>query len=109
MKVIVHKHSDGVSIANFSPALLATMTGKGYGWDQDRINYEISKFVASGKSEDVIRPYMEAVANGGMTEAKAIDLIRAKDEVANCQGCTVVEDTDLPTDRYFRDAWEWGD
>ena len=50
MKVIVHKHSDGVSIANFSPALLATMTGKGYGWDQDRINYEISKFVASGKS-----------------------------------------------------------
>ena len=21
----------------------------------------------------------------------------------------IVEDTDLPTDRYFRDAWEWSD
>ena len=37
MKVVVHKHSDGISISHFSPDLLDVMTGTGYGWLQDRM------------------------------------------------------------------------
>jgi hypothetical protein len=110
MKVVVHNRTEGgVTISNFSPTLLAVMTGTGHGWNQERIDYEVGKFVAAGKAEDIVRPYMEAVANGGVTEAQAIELIRAKNHQADCLGCTVIEDTDLPTDRYFRDAWEWSE
>ena len=109
MKIVVHKRSDGVSITHFSPSLLAVMTGRGYGWDQQRIDREIEKFVADGKAVDTVRPYMNAVANGGVTEAQAIELIRAHAHKAGCLGCTVIEDTDLPTDLYFRSAWEWSD
>ena len=110
MKVIVHKKPDGgVSVSHFSPALLAAMTDSGYGWSQERIDYEIGKFVAGGKSESVVRPFTTAVGKGGVSESEAIELIRAKDDKADCLGCTVIEDTDLPSDRYFRDAWEWSD
>jgi hypothetical protein len=108
-KIVVHKHADGISITSFNTTLLALMTGNGYGWEQERIDYEVAKFVAGGTAEDVIRPYMNAVANGGITEVQAIDLIRAKDDKADCLGCTTIENTDLPTDRYFRNAWEWSE
>jgi hypothetical protein len=108
MKVVVHSRSDGgVTVSHFSSSILAVMTGAGYVWSQERIDYEVGKFVAGGKAEDVIRPYVTALANGGVTEAQAIELIRAKDDKADCLSCTVIEDTDVPTDRYFRDAWEW--
>ena len=96
MKVVVHNRNDGgITISHFSPSLLSVMTGNGYGWGQDRIDYEVGKFVAAGKSEEIVRPYMDAVANGGVTEEKAIDLIRAKDEKADCLGCKVINNTDL--------------
>jgi hypothetical protein len=90
------------------------MTGNGYGWEQDRIDYEVGKFVNPpapevGRADSIIRPYIEAIARGGVTEDKAIDLIRATIDSSDCLGCTVIEDTDLPTDRYFRNAWEWSD
>jgi|TARA_R100001086_G_scaffold224852_1_gene142921 hypothetical protein len=110
MKVQVHNRNDGgITISHFSPSLLAAMTGSGFGWSQERIDYEVGKFVAAGKSDSVIRPYMEAVANGGVTESQAIELIRAKNDKAGRLGSTVIEDTDLPSDRYFRNAWEWSD
>jgi len=108
MKVVVHNRNDGgVTISHFSRTLLAVMTGTGTGWNQERIDHEVGKFVASGKAVDVILPYITALANGGITEMRAIELINAKDDTANCLGCTIIEDTDLPTDRYFRAAWEW--
>jgi len=114
MKVVAHKHVDRVVITHFSPSLLAVMTGTGYGWSQDRIDYEVGKFVNPsapevGKTDSIIRPYIEAIARGGVTEDRAIDLIRARSDFSDCLGCTVIEDTDLPSDRYFRNAWEWED
>ena len=107
-KRIVHVRADGsISISTQSPTVIALMTGSGRGWTQERIDYEVAKFVASGKSEGIVRPYMDALAVGGVTEDQAIELIRAKNDKADCLGCTVIEDMDLPTDRYFRAAWEW--
>ena len=113
MKVVVHNKGDsGVTITHFNPSVLAIMTGNGYGWNQEQIDYEVNKFVnppapETGKADDIVRPYIEARARGGVTEAQAIDLINAKNDKSDCRGCTVIEDTDLPTDRYFRNAWEW--
>jgi hypothetical protein len=110
MKVIVHRKSGGgVSVEHLSPSLLAAMTGKGYGWPQERTEYEVGKFIAAGASERVVRPYIVAIAEGGVAETRAIELIRAKTDKMDCLGCTVIEDTELPTDRYFRNAWTWSD
>lgn len=119
MKVVIHKRptdEDGsaIEIQHFNPFLLSLMTGNGHGWDADRIAYEVGKFTNPpspevGKSVDVVQPYINALARGGVTESQAIELIRAMSDKSDCAGCVVAEDTDLPSDRYFRNAWEWED
>jgi hypothetical protein len=81
------------------------------------LDYEIAKSVAvDGISESIVRPYCEAKANGGVTEEQAISYIAAYDAVVVAQSMDLeilsthlAQDTDLPTDRYFRKAWEWSD
>ena len=57
------------------------------------------------------RSYVEAMAYGGLTEAEAVAIFEAGacDSLGDCVSHAIIQDTDLPTDRYFRDAWEWSD
>lgn len=108
------RETGGVTITHVNSKLVALMTGQGNGWEQGEIDYEVQKFVSPpspeiGKAENIIRPYIEAMARGGVTEAKALGLINDKDHRAGCIKCIVIEDTDLPSDRQSRDSWEWDD
>lgn len=113
MKCIVHKRGDGgISIEYISPSLLAVMVGSGVGWDADRVEYEINKLVnppspETGKSDAVIRPYIVAVASGGVDEETAFNLVKNRSDKSDCSGCETIEDSEIPTDRTFREAWEW--
>ena len=47
----------------------------------------------------------------GLTETDALTAL-ANSHRPNIEGdftWQIIEDTDLPSDRYFRDAWEWED
>lgn len=118
MKLIIHRRADYISIAHPSPSLLASMTGSGEGWSQERIDLEVGKWVNPpapevGKSEGVVRPFFNAVARGGVTEDEAIELIRARNDPDDCLGCRVIDESELPAESKdrgitdtFRDAWE---
>ena len=117
MKVNCHKKADGgVSIHYPTSEVFALLTGTGYGWSDDRITYEASKFMKSkadggpGYSEAMSTEWVTAVGRGGLSEVAAQDLVRRRiDERHSYAASEVLEDTDLPTDRYFRSAWEWSD
>jgi len=115
MKILCYVRADkSVGIGHISHNLLALMMGDGYGWEQDRIDYEINKWVNPpapevGLSSAIATAYVNGIAKGGMTEDEAIDLIKAKFTPSYCVECHIIEDSDLQTDRYFRTAWEWSD
>jgi hypothetical protein len=117
MKVNCHKKADGgVSIHYPTSEVLALLTGTGYGWSDAQMAYEASKFrtaKADGSpahSEAMTIEWVTALGRGGLSETEAQDLIRRRtDERHAHEASEVLEDTDLPSDRYFRNAWTWSD
>lgn len=104
--------SGGVAITQVNPRLIGTMTGAGYGWDNTQIDREIRKYTdppqpEAGRPEEAVRPYIEALAHGGVTEDEAYMLINAHGHLENCISCHLVDVEDLPEDRADRDSWEW--
>jgi hypothetical protein len=80
------------------------------------IDYEIAKSVAIDRiPEAIVRPFYEGKAFGGLTRTQAVNYLEAYyQETQRCVGlpCTACHRTDLdslPSDRYFRNAWEWSD
>ena len=96
MKIIVHKMPHGVAITHPSWALIAKMTGEGFGWSRSRIEHEVAKTRRS------LRAYYNAVGQGGVSINEAIDLIRAKDNPPGCLGCRVIDDSELPAEQQAR-------
>jgi len=135
MKLICHVRSNNpIAISSWNPDHQALMTGAG-GWYplETNIEREIAKklientnasnveFTADweaflnarkGSAKEVkARAYVEAMANGGLSEDEAIAIFTTLscDYLGDCTNHVIIEDTDLPSDRYFRDAWEWED
>ena len=112
MKCLIYSRDDGgVSVGHISQTVLAAMTGAGGLIRADRVDREIDKFVnppspETGISVSVATVYVNGLATGGMTETAAIEAIRAKDQPVGSSACYIKEDTDIPADRTFRDAWE---
>ena len=115
---IIHKLADGgVGIYPPEPKVLALMMGGGLGWDEARIASEASKFTIpspdagwAGFSAEFADAWCRAWGKGGLTEAEALELFTQRIQLR--RGYTVsavIDDSDLPTDRYFRNAWEWSD
>ena len=117
MKINCHKlNNGGVGLYSLSPRVLALFTGVGYEWSDAQIAGEIVNFMVPsgeggpGYSEAIATEWMTALGRGGLSEEEAQDLLRRRmDDRHGYAASEVLEDTDLPSDRYFRDAWEWED
>ena len=131
MKVIVYRRSDkSVIMGVTSSDMIDALTGSG-GLLESSTSFErqIAKhfmtvenqaefladweaFVAPFKGtprEQAIRKYLTFARDGGATEEEAYNAIAEKDMPADAVDYLVVEQSDLPTDRYFRNAWHWED
>jgi hypothetical protein len=127
MKCLMYRIADGVAIGTVSEGVLAAMMGGGGMVQADQIDREVAKFLMETKEDEallrtsvadllalkagpyevIVRAFVEGLCSGGLTEAEALRRIAAKDEPTACLECVVIDTTDLPSDRYFRDAWEW--
>lgn len=101
------------------------MTGRGFGWNGNRIAWEIAKLiepvsseaVAAGKvtyTEALATEWVQALSDGGLTEGQALDLFAKRIQERNGYTASIIIDaTILPYhltgDRYFRDAIIWED
>lgn len=119
-----------VAISSIDPKVLAALTGSGGVVRSDKVEWEIAKhfitndadsaackadhvaFLAPhiGSAREVaVRAWVMGITNGGLTETEALATLDAFSRPSDCDSCETIEDTDLPTDRYFRDAWTWSD
>ena len=126
-KVNIFTQSSGIlSIDTPTPLILALLTGNGLGLSDAQKSIQIAQFaVPTGPYPlDIATEWVNAIASGGLSEDAAIDLLRRKyiarhgapvDGEASgivrrgANQPRTIEDTDLPADRYFRNAWEWSD
>ena len=118
MKIVVFTRPDdhwkggGLSIHSIDPTMYAALTETGFGWNESRIAWEIEKQTAplGGLTEEFASIWVTALANGGKTDVEAFDLfVQWVSQYRGFSTYSICEDTDLPSDRYFRNAWEWSD
>ena len=130
MKKICYRRADNsVVVGSPSPRIIGIVTGAGGRVQPEEIDWEVAKFlivvsneaefkadwaeflrVRVGSTREVaVRAWVEALCYGGLTEAEALSRLGAKNLPDDCVSHQVIEKTDLPTDRYFRNAWEWSD
>jgi len=136
-KCLIYKHNatsdkslNSIRVGNPSPDFVAFLMRENGSSDLSGVDWEVAKtlqeteadgvsfqsdwraFLASKLGtprELVIRRFEEAKVTGGLTETEALTAIMERDCRGFCECVGIVEDTDLPSDRYFRDAWEWSD
>jgi hypothetical protein len=130
MKVIVFLRDDNsVAISHISSVILDVLTGSGEFIQESRIEQEIAKhligsdsdsekayavnwenFLTSKKGSDreiKARRFVEGLARGGLSESEAIVIMADFTIPDDCTSYQIAEDTEIPTDRYFRNSWEW--
>ena len=128
MKKLCYRRADNsIVIGSPSQEIMEIITGAGGLIRPERIDREVAKFlidvsnetefqadwveflrVRIGSAKEVAaRAWVEGLCYGGLTEAAFLARVDAKDRPDDCVGCQIVEDSDLPSDRYFRNAWEW--
>lgn len=131
MKNIIYRRSDNsIAVGTVDTKVLAALTGTGGLIDKDiDLDHQVAKhmmtvdneaefksdwraFLEARKdsaAEVAIRRYLTYARDGGATEDQAYAAIATKNLPADCVDFRTVENSDLPTDRYFRNAWEWSD
>jgi hypothetical protein len=104
MHCFVYEATDGsVTIGEPASGAIAIMTGAGGMFPAS----QIEKHVRGGKDAAVIRPFIEALAYGGLTEDAALNAIAAKDQPSGTTAIHNVPVSILAMDGTFRAAWVW--
>ena len=129
MKVIIYRRSDNsISVGAIAEDLIASLTGSGGLLEPSTsLEKQVAKhlmtvdnqaeFLADWESfltpfkgtarEQAIRNYLTFARDGGATEEEAYNSIAGKDMPSDAVDYRVVEESEVPTDRTFRNAWEW--
>lgn len=109
MKRIVYtRHDGGVTVCGPSPDAIRWMGCGGFWSNQSRgfVDTEIeSQIVRFGSYPDVARRFVRAMQFGGCTTAEALEIIRDRDCGPYGTAFELWEASDIPSDRWFRDAW----
>ena len=108
MKRIVYtRHDGGVSICVPNDWVLSVMSCGGLWNDKPRgyMDIQIERQIARGVNEDAAHRYAMAVMLGGCTTAEALEIIRDRDCAHLGTAIELWDRGDVPTDRWFRDAW----
>jgi hypothetical protein len=69
------------------------------------IDRQIAQFVRGGIDEAVARDWVLAIAWGGLTSSEYFGLLRDKDMTKDGRGAELWDVAELPSDRWFRNAW----
>lgn len=107
-RVIVYtRHDGGVSLCIPSKNIFDIMQNGGYWDDMPRgfVERQIELQIQAGIAPDHARRFAHAVAFGGCTQSEAWGIIKDRDCARHGTLHELVDASDLPPDRWFRDAW----
>jgi hypothetical protein len=107
-KRIVYTRPDGgVSIYQPAPEFMAWLSCGGYWRDKPRgwVDEWISRRANEGRREWAVAALARLAQHGGCTSAEAFAALRDFDCIHLGTGCEACDASDLPRDRWFRNAW----
>ena len=107
-KCMVYTRFDGgVDVCHPTPEIIRWLGCGGFwgkrppGW----YDAQVESQVAEGVAPDAARRYVRAMILGGCTTAEALEIIRDRDCSHLGTAIELWDAADVPTDRWFRDAW----
>lgn len=106
-RIVYTRHDGGVSICCPSDWIISVMSCGGL-WDHlppGVMDRQIASMVNRGVNEDAAHRYAKSVMFGGCTTAEALEIIRDRDCAHLGTAIELWDADDVPTDRWFRDAW----
>lgn len=105
--IVFNRHNGGVSVCTPSKEVLGQMLHGGFwaGKPKSFIDEQVRRQGLAGIREDHAARFAKAIYYGGVSEREAYEIIRDRD-TARLGTLHELQDTeDLPSDRWFRDAW----
>jgi len=106
-RILYTRHDGGVSICHPAAECMRWMTNGGLWADRLRgyIDEQIERQIAAGHHRRAAERFAHALAFGGCTDAEALEIIRDRDCGHLGTAYELLDVSDIPTDRWFRDAW----
>lgn len=107
-RIVYTRHSDGgISICCPAPEIIQVLSCGGFWADKPRgfADRQIDSMIARGVSPDAARNYARAVVLGGCSTQEALAIIRDRDCAHLGTQIELWDLDDIPSDRWFRDAW----
>lgn len=105
--LVYTRFDGGVSVYYPAPACLETMRIGGW-WDQyehSTVHAQVSRQIARGIPRWAAQRYFDAMGDGGLSADEAIAVLRDRDCLYLGTGHEIWHLTDIPQDRWFRNAW----
>lgn len=111
--IVSRQENDIVAITCPAPYFMKAVTHGGFGRipgvdGQKAEDKQVDNMVRSGYDEDFSSRFVRALIVGGETDAGGLELIKDR-HLAEQADHAVVGWDDLPTDRWFRNAWRLSD
>lgn len=109
-RLVYNRYSDhGVSVCQPNQAIIRGMChgglwSRGHGGARGFVETQTERQIAAGIDRDAARRFSLAMAFGGCTTAESLDIIRDRD-CRDGYAIELLDITDMPHDRWFRDAW----
>lgn len=108
-RIVYTRFDGGVSICCPADEAITWMTCGGFDlWQQKPRGFaeaQIERQIARGIPADVAARYAKAAMYGGCTTAEALEIIRDRDCTPHGTAIELWDASEVPTDRWFRDAW----
>lgn len=107
-RIIYTRHDGGVSVCAPTKWIMSALCNGGGIWDHlppGVMDRQIASMVNRGVNEDAAHRYAKAAMFGGCTTAEALEIIRDRDCAHLGTAVELWDWSDVPKDRWFRDAW----
>lgn len=106
-RIVYTRHDGGVSIVCPSANCMRWMSNGGRWADRERgyMDIQIERQTAAGHSERAVVKFLRAMMFGGCTDAEALGIIRDRDCGHLGTAFELVDMSEVPSDRWFRNAW----
>lgn len=107
-RIVYTRHDGGVSVCCPTKWIMSVLCNGGGIWDHlppGVMDRQIASMVRRGVREDAAYRYAKAAMFGGCTTAGALEIIRDRDCAHLGTEIELWDASDVPTDRWFRDAW----
>lgn len=106
-RIIYTRYDGGVSIVAPSMNCMRWMSLGGRWADMPRgyVDSQIERQIAAGHNAHAAFRFAHAMAFGGCTDAEALEIIKDRDCGHLGTAFELVDYSEVPSDRWFRDAW----